>query len=186
MNRFQQILEFNQQFVENKDYVQFQASKYDDKKVVVVSCMDTRLTQLLPQAMNLKAGKAKFIKDAGAIVAHPFGSVMRSIIVAIYELNADMVVVVGHHDCGMSSINPNATLEKIKGRGISEETIDTLKASGIDLEKWLHGFDSVEDSVRGSVDLIRKHPLMPKDVPVHGMVIDPETGKLDVVVTDEQ
>ena len=33
-------------------------------------------------------GDAKIIKNAGAIVAHPFGSVMRSVIVALYELNA--------------------------------------------------------------------------------------------------
>lgn len=185
MHRLQDILNHNQEFVENKDYTQYQAKRIQSNKVVVVSCMDTRLTEMLPKAMNLKPGDAKFIKDAGAIVSHPFGSVMRSIVVAIYELNADMVVVVGHHDCGMSSINPIKTLEKIKDRGISEEVINTLKSSGIDLENWLHGFDNVSESVKGSVEIIRKHPLIPKNVPVHGLVIDPETGKLDLVVEDQ-
>jgi len=32
------------------------------------------------------------------------------------------------------------------------------------------------------VELIKSHPLIPKDIVVHGLVIDPETGKLEVVV----
>ena len=38
---------------------------------------------------------------------------------------------------------------------------------GIDLEKWLSGFADVRESVRASVAIIRDHPLLPKDVPVH-------------------
>ncbi|MDA8352900.1 MAG: carbonic anhydrase, partial [Firmicutes bacterium] len=49
------------------------------------------------------------------------------------------------------------------------------------LEEWLAGFDSVEESVLQSVDIIRNHPLLPNGVPVHGLVIDPETGKLDLI-----
>ena len=30
--------------------------------------------------------------------------------------------------------------------------------------------------------LIKNHPLIPKDIKVHGLIIDPETGKLDVIV----
>ena len=40
----------------------------------------------------------------------------------------------------------------------------------------------VEDGVRQSVGIIRNHPLLPRDVPVHGLIIHPETGKLDVLV----
>ncbi|MGB8460470.1 MAG: carbonic anhydrase, partial [Priestia megaterium] len=36
--------------------------------------------------------------------------------------------------------------------------------------------------VQHSVETIRNHPLFSKDTPVHGLVIDPNTGKLDVVV----
>ncbi|MDV2687180.1 carbonic anhydrase, partial [Alkalihalophilus lindianensis] len=73
-------------------------------------------------------------------------------------------------------------LEHMKEQGITDETLNTLAFSGIDIKSWLHGFDSVNESVKHSVDTITHHPLMPKDVPVHGLVIDPKTGKLDLIV----
>ena len=38
---------------------------------------------------------------------------MRSVLIAIFELKADEVFVVGHHDCGMNNINPSDTIEKM-------------------------------------------------------------------------
>lgn len=181
MTRLEEILQFNHHFIERKEYEQYQTSGLPDKKLVIVSCMDTRLTELLPKAMDLANGDAKFVKNAGAVVSHPFGSVMRSILIAVYELSAEEICVVGHYGCGMSNIHPQQTIDKMIQRGIPETTIETLAAAGIHLPKWLHGFDSVEESVRNSVLVIRNHPLLPKDVPVHGLVIDPDTGRLDVV-----
>lgn len=42
---------------------------------------------------------------------------MRSVLVAVYELAAEEVFVVGHTDCGMSNINPGATIQKMVERG---------------------------------------------------------------------
>ena len=70
----------------------------------------------------------------------------------------------------------------MEDRGISEETILTIKHCGIDVEKWLHGFGCVEESVKESVTSLKNHPLMPSDVNVHGLVIDPHTGELKVIV----
>jgi carbonic anhydrase len=143
--------------------------------------MDTRLTELLPKAMNIHNGDVKTIKNAGAIVTQPFGNIMRSILVAIYELEADEIMVIGHYDCGMTGINPESTVGKMIDRGVSDNTISTLKNSGLDLMRWLRGFDSVHSSVENSVNIIRNHPLLPPGTPVHGLIINPETGKLDLV-----
>ncbi|MBM7606065.1 carbonic anhydrase [Metabacillus crassostreae] len=177
-----EILVHNEKFVANKEFEKFETTKFPEKKLVILSCMDTRLVELLPQAMNLKNGDVKIVKSAGAIVAHPFGSIMRSILVAVYELNADEVCVIGHHDCGMSKLNADSFLSKAKEKGITQEKIDVLKYSGVDLKTWLQGFDKVEDSVKDSVEKIKNHPLLADNIPVHGLVIDPATGKLDVVV----
>ena len=186
MGFIQEILDYNKQFVEQEEFLKFQTTKYPDKKIVILTCMDARLTELLPKAMNLKNGDAKIIKNAGGLVSHPMGSIMRSILVAIYELGAEEVLVIGHHDCGMANINPDATLRKMINQGISDQTISTLEYSGLNIRKWLRGFESVSDSVKKSVETIRKHPLMPSNVCVHGLVIDPQTGKLDVVVQGNQ
>ncbi len=176
------ILKHNEHFVESREYEQYRTTIFPDKKLVILTCMDTRLVELLPRAMNLRNGDAKIIKNAGAIVSHPFGSVMRSILVAVYELNADEVIVVGHHGCGMTGLSCARILEKIRARNIPESTLDTLRHAGIDLDKWLAGFEAVEMGVKESVDIVRNHPLLPKDVVVHGMIIHPETGQLELLV----
>ena len=184
MNKLDEILKFNKMFVEGKEYEKYRATKYPDKKVVILSCMDTRLTELLPKSLNLKNGDAKIIKNAGATIMHPFGSIIRSIIVAIYEFDTNEVLVIGHKNCGMSSINGEETINKIIDRGVPRQTIETLNNSGIDLKKWLHGFDSVEESIKESVELIKKHPLIHKDSKVHGLIMDPETGEIEVIIKD--
>lgn len=182
MDILEEILEFNKKFVENKEYEKYISSKEPRKKIVILSCMDTRLTELLPKALNLKNGDAKIVKNAGAAIMHPFGSIMRSIIVSIYEFQTDEVWVIGHYGCGMSNINVDKLFNKFKERGISSDITDTLQNSGIDIKKWLHGFDSVEGSVRESVETIKKHPLIPKDIKVRGLIINPKTGKLEIIV----
>ncbi len=182
MSAIEQMLEFNQRFVARREYEQYRTDRFPEKKLVVLTCMDTRLTELLPRAMNLRNGDAKIIKTAGAIVSHPFGSIMRSIIVAVYELGAKEIVVVGHHDCGMTGLSCSSILEKARARGVSPEVLSTLTHAGIDLARWLVGFDNVRDGVVQSVEVIRHHPLLPRDIAVHGMLIDPETGKLELSV----
>ncbi len=182
MENLYHILEYNRSFVEEKAFERFQTSKFPDKKMVILSCMDTRLVELLPNALNLKNGDFKLIKNAGAIISHPFGSVMKSILIAIYELYAEEVFVIGHYDCGMNQVNSKKMIAHMKERGISNEVFSTLENSGISLENWLSGFKHVDDSVRNSVHLIKNHPLVPKDIAVHGLLIDPNTGKLDVII----
>lgn len=182
MRRLDEILEYNKKFVENKEYEMFTTSKHPDKKMVILSCMDTRLTNLLPAALNIKNGDAKIIKNAGATNMSAFDSVMRSIIVAIYEFNVEEVLVVGHEKCGMCNLDTGDVISKIKDRGISEEVINTLNNSNIDIKQWLHGFNSVEESVCDNVKAIKNHPLVPKDVVVHGLIMCPETGKLETIV----
>jgi carbonic anhydrase len=181
MSVLPEILAHNKQFVERREYEPFRTDVFPDKKLVVLTCMDTRLVELLPRAMNLRNGDAKVIKNAGAIISHPFGSVMRSLLVAVYELTATEVAVVGHYGCGMTGLSCQRVLDKAIKRGIPPQTLQTLENSGIDLQRWLTGFDSPEDGVRQSVRTVRRHPLLPRDIIVHGLIMCPETGRLDVL-----
>lgn len=178
MSLVEKILRFNKKFVENKDYEAYRTTKLPDKKIAVLSCMDTRLTELLPAAQNFKNGGIKIIKNAGAMVTHPFGSVMRSLVVAVYTLGVEEILVIGHRDCGMRGLEPEALITKMTTRGIARETIDMIGSCGVDLGCWLRGFDSVELSVRDTVAKIRNHPLIPAEINVIGFLMDPVTGQL--------
>lgn len=181
MSRLEDLLAFNRTFVDERRYEQYRTDRFPSKGLVIVTCMDARLSELLPRAMNLSNGDAKIIKTAGAIISHPFGSVTRSILVAVYELGAAEVMVIGHHDCGMSAVNPDMVLDKARERGISADTLATLQNAGINLKQWLGGFESAAANVLESVQMLRSHPLLPKTIPVHGLLIHPETGALEVL-----
>ena len=182
MTILSEIIAYNKEFVNEKQFEQYATTKFPDKRIVIVTCMDARLTELLPKAMNLRNGDAKIIKSAGAIVTHPFGGVMRSILIALYELRADEVYIIGHHDCGMSSIDTEHIIGKMVDRGVDKNLFKTLKYSGIDMKEWLRGFNDVTESVKSSVDRVKNHPLMDHKVPVHGLVAHPDTGQLDIIV----
>ena len=176
-----EILEYNRNFVESKGYEPFLTSKYPDKRLAVLSCMDTRLTELLPAALGLKNGDAKMIKNAGGLVISPFDSAMRSLLVAVYELGVEEIMVVAHTGCGACHMDGREMVSLMEKRGVSPETIDTVKRSGIDLDHWLEGFHDTDESVRKTVDGIKCHPLMPHDICVRGFVIDSATGQLTEV-----
>ncbi|WP_036709791.1 beta-class carbonic anhydrase [Paenibacillus pinihumi] len=182
MNNIEAIFEYNRQFVEDRAYEQYRTTRFPNKRMVIVTCMDTRLTELLPKALNLRNGDAKIIKNAGGIVTQPFGNISRSVLIALYELQANEVLIIGHRDCGMTGINPEHIVENMIQRGIPENTIQTLRNSGMNLMRWLKGFDNLNESVENSVRIMSNHPLLPPGIPVHGLIIDSETGKLDLVV----
>jgi len=52
----EQMLEYNRVFVKNEMYKQFTTSKYPDKKIAILTCMDTRLVELLPAALGIRNG----------------------------------------------------------------------------------------------------------------------------------
>ena len=173
-----EILAYNKKFVEEKQYEKYTTSKYPDKKIAILTCMDTRLVELLPAALGLRNGDVKIIKNAGGMITSPFDSAVRSLLVAIVELGVEEIMVIGHTDCGVSGINADMMIHHLLQRGISQDHIDMMRYCGVNFEKWLHGFDQVESSVKETVDFLIHHPLMPADVIIKGYIIDVETGEL--------
>lgn len=148
-----EILNFNREFVARKNYLPYQTTKYPDRKLAILTCMDTRLTHLLPAAMGLRNGEVKMIKNAGGVVLAPYGGVVRSLL----------------------------------ARGIAPEILSEIDEAGeVDLDAWFTGFSGEEQAVRDSVAMLRAHPLMPRDVAIHGLIIDSSTGALRVLEQDGQ
>jgi carbonic anhydrase len=172
MTTIDNVIEFNKRFVANKGYESFVVKPRAEKKIAIVSCMDTRLVEMLPAALGIQDGQAKLIKNAGAVITHPNGSVMRSLIVAVYALGVREIMIVGHTDCGMKGLDLNVLRGLMAERGIN--------TNGIDMD-WLRGFDNDTESVRASVNIVRTHPLLPADIPVRGFIIDVSNGELKEV-----
>lgn len=173
-----EILRYNKEFVASGGYKRFITSKYPDKKIAIVTCMDTRLVELLPAALGLKNGDVKIIKNAGGTITNPFDSTIRSLLVAVYEVGVNEIMVIGHTGCGVQGMNAAEMLDLMRSRGISDEHISLMRHCGIDLDSWLHGFENTDEAVRETVDLISRHPLMAADVNVRGYIMDSVTGAL--------
>ena len=174
-----EILKYNRQFVAEKGYEPFVTDKYPSKKLAVLTCMDTRLTELLPKALGLRNGDAKIIKNAGGLILSETDSAMRSLLVAIYELGVKEVMVVHHSTCGACHMSYDEFKPHMLERGVSQATLTQWEGRGI--AEWLEGFHDTEASVRRTVAAIVNHPLVPADVTVRGFVIDSVTGALSEV-----
>lgn len=167
-----EILNFNREFVARKDYLPYQTTKYPDRKLAILTCMDTRLTHLLPAALGLRNGEVKMIKNAGGVVLAP---------------GVEEILVIGHTDCGVCGMRPEVIRQHLLARGIAPEILSEIDEAGeVDLDAWFTGFSGEEQAVRDSVAMLRAHPLMPRDVAIHGLIIDSSTGALRVLEQDGQ
>ena len=169
-----EILKHNEDFVNNGSYLHYSAGKYPRKKLAVLSCMDTRLVELLPAALGIKDGDVKMIKNAGAVITDPFDTTVRSLIIAVLELGVEEIMVITHTNCGVASITPGTIRSHLAARGIAKETINRMEAEGLD-------FETPQEEAERTVSLLRTHPLLPRDVKINGFVIDVVTGRLEPV-----
>ena len=169
-----EVLESNKEFVEEFDEVKL--SHMPKKKLAIVACMDTRLTDgFLEQSMGINRGDAKIIKNAGNNVLDR--DVIRSVAAAIFALGAEEVMLVGHHDCGMAGADPEKLKANMLKKGISPDEI-----AKIDISQWIGAIETEEANVIKGVEKIKNSPFIPANVPVHGLIMDPITGKIDVLV----
>lgn len=178
----EEILKFNREFVDKKAYERFLTDKYPNKRIAIVTCMDTRLVELLPAALGLRNGDVKIIKNAGGTMTNPFDSAMRSLLVAVYELGVNEIMVIGHTECGVQGMDSSEMQHLMLERGVDPDNISLMKHCGIDLDSWLHGFDDTAAAVAETVDLISRHPLMPPgQIAVRGYIMNSVTGELTAV-----
>jgi carbonic anhydrase len=141
--------------------------------------MDTRLVEFLEPALGLRRGDAKMIKNAGNTLVDPGGGVVRSLVVAVHALQCEEIFVIGHKDCGMSQIDENVLRRTMIDRGVPPSAIDALEPS---LNEWLGAFHDPSGNVERVVSLLRANPLIPRDVPIHGLMFDPGSGIAEVLV----
>jgi len=177
MKLLDNILSVNEKFVRPGAFPPL--PKNPKKQFAIFTCMDTRLVDFLEPAMGIKRGDAKVIKNAGNTVVDPNGGVIRSLVAAVFLLGVEEIFVIGHKDCGMASVDADKLKEMMVARGIDPEAIETLVP---DLGQWMGAFACPEENVERVTSIIRSSPLIPKDVPIHGLIFCPNDGQLEVIV----
>lgn len=187
MNVLEELLEANRHFIASPP-APFAAtaakpSKLPSRQLAIFTCMDTRLVEFLEPAVGIKREEAIVIKNAGNSVTGPFESTIRSLVLAIFELGVKEILVIGHEDCGAAHTEPRALQQKMLARGISADAIKMIRE---ELAAWLDGFHHPVANVVRVVERIRANPLIPCDIPVHGLLFDPHHGQVRVIIDGYQ
>ena len=129
-------------------------------RLAVLACMDSRLT--VEDILGLRTGDAHIIRNAGGLATD---DAIRSLVISQQLLGTEEVIVIEHTGCGMLTFRDD------------EVRRDIATQTGIDIDLPLGAFDDLERNLQAQVATIRNHPWI-KDVPVHGLVYEVESGRL--------
>ena len=156
--------EFERVLTENDRYAaQFDRSGLPlppGRRLAVLACMDARLT--VEDVLGLRTGDAHIIRNAGGLATD---DAIRSLVISQQLLGTDEVLVIEHTGCGMLTFQD------------ADVHADLVKKTGSDVDLAFHAFPDLDTNLRAQVEKIREHPWI-KDVPVHGLVYDVESGRL--------
>src|SRR5580658_9951606 len=150
------------------------------RRFAVLTCMDARLDPA--KFAGLSEGDAHVIRNAGGRASD---DAIRSLVISYKLLGTREFFVIHHTDCGMQFF----TNEVIRGLLASSLETAELTTSGFrdvgrgpgsragEYIEWL----TIKDQKQAVVDdvaRIRNHPLVPKNIPVHGYIYDVHSGNL--------
>jgi carbonic anhydrase len=136
------------------------------KKVAVLTCMDARIDPL--QVLGAQVGDIHVIRNAGGRATE---DAIRSLVISEQLLGTNEILVLHHTDCGMLTFKNEDVRNKISQRlGPDSATA----AAGIDFLP----FEDLEQSVRDDIEVLRRSPLIPKDILIYGAIYDVRTGKI--------
>ncbi|MCU5173393.1 carbonic anhydrase [Bacillus paranthracis] len=153
------------------------------KKVLLLTEMEQGIEPIIQQVTNIQQENMLTIHSYDSVIVHPFGDIMRSIIIAIYEENVEEIFVVGIEDKETNVVNLQIQRDSIKNNKELDYLFENCmpEFSSGSLEEWLSGKGNVSENIEKSIDMIRHHPLVPSNVKVHGFMID-KTGEKETVV----
>ena len=134
------------------------------RSFAVVTCMDCRLDPA--KFAGLAEGDAHVIRNAGGRVTE---DVIRSLLISHRMLGTTEWFVIQHTHCGMQGFTNEEAQARFAADSGSPEAyyMDFMPIRG-----------SIEDSLVLDVSRLRRHPLVPPAVTIHGYVYDVETGRL--------
>jgi carbonic anhydrase len=155
-----------------------------NKKALFLTDIENGLEPILQEVTNIQPENMLTIQSYGTVISHPYGDIMRSVIIAIYQENVEEIFVVGTKDKRTATDNILTQLESMKDK---IQTLDYLfqncmpEFSGGTVDEWLNEKENGSDNIEKSVNTIRHHPLVPSHVKVRSLIVNNKDGKFSNV-----
>lgn len=147
--------------------------KKPGKRCVIFACMDARLVNMVEPALGIQRGDAVVLRNAGNIIGTMQGTMIISLLLAIYMQDIKEIIVVGHDDCGFTNTTSTTLLQKMRASGIDERAVEDMR---VPFETYLDPHTDPEENVRHVVGLLSTHPAFPRELAVHGLIMHPDSG----------
>jgi carbonic anhydrase len=181
MRLFESIVDANHKAIAGDASAGLHPAEFaEELPVIALTCVDPRLNALFPNALALPAEKFIWLRNAGNIITAPLSSTMRSLALACAVKGGREIAVIGHTDCHIAKTTTMQLLEKLKALGIERHLLPD------NISEYFGTFGSERQNVIKACDIIRHSPLIGPKIPVHGLLVDTETGKLDWIVNGYQ
>jgi len=177
MRLFEAILDANHRAVAGDHSAGVRVADYiGELPVIALTCIDPRLNRFFPGVLGLPEEHFIWLRNAGNIITGPLSSTMRSLALACSVKGGREIAVIGHTDCKISHVTISELIERFKALGIERQQLPE------NLSDYFGIFSSERQNVSRGVDLIRQSPLIGPRIPVQGLLVDVQTGKLDWIV----
>lgn len=177
MRLFEAIIEANKKMSGVDKPAPLEAEQFiDSLPIVALTCIDPRLNRILPNALGVPADCFVWLRNAGNIITGPFSSTTRSIAIACAIKEGKEIAVIGHTDCLVGKTTVLELIDRFNKLGVPRVKLpeNVLEFFGL--------FASERQNVIKAVEFIRASPLISPKIPVHGLLVDTATGRLEMVV----
>ena len=144
--------------------------------VIALTCVDPRLNALFPNVLGLPGEQFIWLRNAGNIITGPLSSTMRSIALACAVKGGQARARRGHTDCQVGKTTTMQLLQTFEAMGVNRHLLPE------NLNEFFGMFGSFRQNVIKSCTIARLSPLIGPKVPVHGLLVDTESGKLEWLV----
>jgi carbonic anhydrase len=181
MRLFEAILEANNRAVAGDPEAGLHPDDFaDELPVIALTCIDTRLNALFPNVLALPADKFIWLRNSGNIIFDPMSSMTRTLAMACAIKGGKEIAIIGHTDCLVCKTTTMQLLDRFKELGVERHMLPD------NINEFFGMFSSERQNVIKSCDIVRHSPLIGPKVPVHGLMVDVQTGKLDWLVNGYQ
>ena len=148
----------------------------DELPIVALTCIDPRLNALMPGALGVPEDQFIWLRNAGNIITGPLSSTMRSLALACAVKGGKEIAIIGHNDCQVGKTSTMQLLESLRRLGVERHVLPD------NLNEYFGMFSSERQNVIKGCEIARQSPLIGPKVPVHGLLVDIGSGKLEWLV----